>query len=106
MFILTGLFGQNAKHLLEFYYRNWVPQLNSIKKAQKTCPDWFAVARYVIMPDRANDTVWFGSRITDGHVMTARYAQDFGPFDGKLWLNCAHQGAIPRMAADAAAEAV
>lgn len=34
------------------------------------------------------------------------YATDFGPFDGKVWLNCAHQGAIPKVAARAAEEAV
>lgn len=34
------------------------------------------------------------------------YADDFGPFDGRIWLNSAHQGAIPRAAADAARMAV
>ncbi len=38
--------------------------------------------------------------------MTQNYAEDFGPFDGKVWLNCAHQGAIPKVAARAAAEAI
>ncbi len=33
-------------------------------------------------------------------------ASDFGPFDGRVWLNCAHQGAIPKVAARAAEEAV
>jgi selenocysteine lyase/cysteine desulfurase len=31
---------------------------------------------------------------------------DFGPFDGTVWLNCAHQGPLPRAAADEAREAV
>jgi selenocysteine lyase/cysteine desulfurase len=31
---------------------------------------------------------------------------DFGPFDGKVWLNCAHQGPLPRAAAEEAREAV
>jgi selenocysteine lyase/cysteine desulfurase len=31
---------------------------------------------------------------------------DFGPFNGKVWLNCAHQGPLPRAAADEAREAV
>lgn len=28
-------------------------------------------------------------------------AGDFGPFGGRVWLNCAHQGPLPRVAADA-----
>jgi cysteine desulfurase / selenocysteine lyase len=38
--------------------------------------------------------------------MIGNYAEDFGPFDGKLWLNCAHQGPLPRVAAAAAEEAI
>jgi len=38
--------------------------------------------------------------------MTGNFAEDFGPFDGKLWLNCAHQGPLPRVAAAAAEEAI
>ncbi|HKQ76125.1 MAG TPA: aminotransferase class V-fold PLP-dependent enzyme [Blastocatellia bacterium] len=38
--------------------------------------------------------------------MIGNFAQDFGPFDGKLWLNCAHQGPLPRVAAAAAEEAI
>lgn len=34
------------------------------------------------------------------------YAKDFGPFDGHTWLNCAHQGPIPRVSAEAAEEAI
>jgi selenocysteine lyase/cysteine desulfurase len=30
----------------------------------------------------------------------------FGDFGGRVWLNCSHQGPLPRCAADAAAEAV
>ncbi|HEY2669653.1 MAG TPA: aminotransferase class V-fold PLP-dependent enzyme [Rugosimonospora sp.] len=30
----------------------------------------------------------------------------FGPFDGRVWLNTAHQGPLPRVAVDAAARAV
>jgi selenocysteine lyase/cysteine desulfurase len=33
-------------------------------------------------------------------------AADFGPFDGRVWLNCAHQGPLPRVAAAAAEEAL
>lgn len=33
-------------------------------------------------------------------------AEDFGPFDGRVWLNCAHQAPLPRCAAEAAREAV
>lgn len=33
-------------------------------------------------------------------------APDFGPFDGRVWLNTAHQGALPAVAAEAAAEAI
>ncbi len=31
---------------------------------------------------------------------------DFGPFDGRVWLNCAHQGPLPCTAAEEAREAV
>lgn len=33
-------------------------------------------------------------------------SEDFGPFHGKTWINCSHQGALPRVAADAAHEAI
>lgn len=36
----------------------------------------------------------------------APYAQDFGPFDGRVWLNASHQGPLPRVAIDAAERAV
>jgi len=32
--------------------------------------------------------------------------EDFGPFDGRIWLNCAHQGPLPRVAFEAAQEAL
>ena len=32
--------------------------------------------------------------------------RDFGPFDGHVWLNCAHQGPMPRVAIDRAKEAI
>jgi cysteine desulfurase / selenocysteine lyase len=38
--------------------------------------------------------------------MIGNFAEDFGPFDGRLWLNCAHQGPLPRVAAAAAEEAI
>jgi selenocysteine lyase/cysteine desulfurase len=31
---------------------------------------------------------------------------DFGPFDGRTWLNCAHQGPLPRVAVEAAERAL
>jgi selenocysteine lyase/cysteine desulfurase len=34
------------------------------------------------------------------------YSHDFGPFNGRTWLNCAHQGPLPRIAADEAREAI
>lgn len=34
------------------------------------------------------------------------WAEDFGDFDGRVWLNCAHQGPLPRVAAEAARRAV
>ena len=34
------------------------------------------------------------------------YADDFGPFDGRIWMNCAHQGPLPRIAVAAAEEAL
>lgn len=30
------------------------------------------------------------------------YTRDFGPFEGRTWLNTAHQGPLPKVAADAA----
>jgi selenocysteine lyase/cysteine desulfurase len=38
--------------------------------------------------------------------MISNFSQDFGPFEGRLWLNCAHQGPLPRVAAVAAEEAI
>src|SRR6516164_4421715 len=43
---------------------------------------------------------------TVGERMQTGYHADFGPFDGKVWLNCAHQGALPRVAAEEAREAI
>ena len=34
------------------------------------------------------------------------YAYDFGSFDGRIWLNCAHQGPLPRAAEEAAEKAL
>lgn len=34
------------------------------------------------------------------------YSHDFGPFNGRTWLNCAHQGPLPRIAADEARDAI
>jgi cysteine desulfurase / selenocysteine lyase len=38
--------------------------------------------------------------------MLADCQADFGPFDGRVWLNCAHQGPLPRPAAEEAREAI
>ena len=38
--------------------------------------------------------------------MTDDFSKDFGPFGGRIWLNCAHQGPLPRIAAEAAREAI
>lgn len=38
--------------------------------------------------------------------MTSNFSQDFGPFDHKIWLNTAHQGALPRVAVEQAHEAI
>ncbi len=32
----------------------------------------------------------------------SRYADDFGPFDGRIWFNTAHQGPLPRVSVQAA----
>ncbi len=37
---------------------------------------------------------------------TMAYAADFGPREGRIWLNCAHQGPLPRVAVAAAQEAL
>jgi cysteine desulfurase/selenocysteine lyase len=34
------------------------------------------------------------------------YVEDFGPFDGRIWLNTAHQGPLPRVAVEAARTAL
>ena len=34
------------------------------------------------------------------------YSKDFGPFDGKIWLNCASEGPVPHVSAEAAQEAI
>jgi len=38
--------------------------------------------------------------------VTIDVTDDFGPFDGRVWINCSHQGPLPRVAREAAAEAV
>jgi selenocysteine lyase/cysteine desulfurase len=39
-------------------------------------------------------------------VSGSSYAADFGPFDGRVWLNAAHQGPLPRPAVQALEAAV
>ena len=34
------------------------------------------------------------------------HADDFGPFDGHIWLNCAHQGPLPKVAVEQAERAL
>jgi cysteine desulfurase / selenocysteine lyase len=34
------------------------------------------------------------------------YAKDFGPFENAIWLNCAHQGPLPKIAVAQAEEAI
>lgn len=38
--------------------------------------------------------------------MADDFLHDFGPFNGRTWLNCAHQGPLPRIAAEEAREAI
>jgi selenocysteine lyase/cysteine desulfurase len=38
--------------------------------------------------------------------MQATFHNDFGPFGGRVWLNCAHQGPLPQAAAAEAREAI
>jgi hypothetical protein len=38
--------------------------------------------------------------------MTLVATGDFGPFGGRAWLNCAHQGPLPRVAVQAACHGV
>ena len=47
-----------------------------------------------------------GRKPATGRRVTDEYSQDFGPFNGRTWLNCAHQGPLPRVAADEAREAI
>jgi cysteine desulfurase / selenocysteine lyase len=46
------------------------------------------------------------SSTTPAMGSSAGYADAFGGFDGRIWLNAAHQGPLPRLAAKAAEEAV
>ncbi len=39
-------------------------------------------------------------------LVTSDFASDFGPFDNKIWLNTAHQGALPHVAVEQAHEAI
>jgi cysteine desulfurase/selenocysteine lyase len=41
-----------------------------------------------------------------GRSVTPRFSSDFGGFDGRAWLNTAHQGALPVRAGDEAREAI
>jgi len=34
------------------------------------------------------------------------WADDFGPFNNRVWINCAHQGPLPKVAVEAAKEAL
>jgi cysteine desulfurase/selenocysteine lyase len=43
---------------------------------------------------------------TNGGIGTSNCASDFGPFGDRVWLNCAHQGPLPRVAVLAAREAL
>jgi selenocysteine lyase/cysteine desulfurase len=38
--------------------------------------------------------------------MTQDFSKDFGPFEGITWLNCAHQGPLPRVAVKEVQEAI
>lgn len=38
--------------------------------------------------------------------MEDNFSQDFGPFEGEIWLNCSHQGPLPRVAVEEAHEAI
>ena len=38
--------------------------------------------------------------------MKSDYSNDFGPFEGAIWLNCSHQGPLPKIAAKKLEEAV
>lgn len=39
-------------------------------------------------------------------ILMADWNADFGPFDGHTWLNCAHQGPLPKRAVEAVDDAV
>src|SRR5687768_15587856 len=34
------------------------------------------------------------------------FGEDFESFDGRIWMNCAHQGPLPKVAVDAAQRAI
>lgn len=44
--------------------------------------------------------------LAEDDLMTKDYSQDFVRTEGKIWLNCAHQGPLPRVAAAEAQEAI
>jgi hypothetical protein len=39
-------------------------------------------------------------------IADGRYAEDFGPFDGRSWFNTAHQGPLPKVAVRAAQQCI
>lgn len=47
-----------------------------------------------------------GAKAAERASSVERAHSDFGPFDGRSWLNAAHQGPLPSVAAEAAREAV
>src|SRR5262245_40107108 len=65
-----------------------------------------------VHPTRRRRTPWprpsasWQRRSVERSSLTAEYWRDFGPFNGHVWLNCAHQGALPRVAAEEAREAI
>jgi hypothetical protein len=66
-------------------------------------PNSMTGLRY-LRPGRKGSSVKSSKTSTVG--FSAGYAGAFGDFDGRIWLNAAHQGPLPRLAAGGAAEAL
>lgn len=63
-------------------------------------------ARGQALPVGARGGPRVNGSMTPAAESSAGYADAFGDFDGRIWLNAAHQGPLPRLAAEAGGEAL
>jgi cysteine desulfurase/selenocysteine lyase len=58
--------------------------------------------RWVVAGPFASEPLTHGSPACGNTACVGDWAADFGPFDGRVWLNAAHQGPLPKVGARAA----